>query len=147
MPDLLNLVWRPSAKYPKLEDYQAANPYPYTGPAIYRQDDYTVRFKLFENVANVLVPYVPLFPIEAQIRAARHEAGVPLIVPDPIAEFQVTIGGVDGNEVTCYLDGDVTRTVPDTWTWDVAEVLDLTSQRTWFTGAGSAWGDITRAVA
>lgn len=134
MPTLIDLTWKPSAEASELP----TDVYPHLAPAIYRGDDYTIVVVLLDGVT----PYVPEGTLAAQIRKDRIKAAA--TVGDPLAEFTVTVGGVDGNEVTLDLDGDATALLLDNAYWDLQEALDDGTRRTWFTGRANAWGDITR---
>lgn len=134
MPTLIDLVWKPSAATPTLPD----NVYPHLAPAIYRGDPYTILLRLM----NGDDPYEPEGDLFAQIRSARLNANAD--PGDPLAEFEVTIGGVDGNEVTIHLTPEQTATLPDAGFWDIQEFDGDEPLVTWFTGKTKAWGDITR---
>lgn len=135
MPTLLDLTWKPSAA-------QAALPtdvYPHLGYAIYRNDSYSFSLTLMNGVD----PYVPEGDLSAQIRPARLAASV--TPDDPLLEFAVTVGGVDGNEVTIALTRGQAATLPDNaGFWDLQEEFDEDTATTWFTGKVKAWGDVTR---
>lgn len=133
MPTLFDLTWKPSAAASELP----SDVYPILGPAIYRNDGYSIRFVLLDDET----PYEPEGELHAQIRPARLAAGAD--PGDPLAEFDVT---VDGNEVTISLDADQTAALPDAGYWDLQETFTDSEPRTWFTGKVKVWGDITREV-
>ena len=134
MPALFDLTWKPSASQPDLPD----DVYPTLAPAIYRNDGYSIRFVLADGTAA----YVPEGSLTAQIRSARIPAGA--TVGSALAEFAVTVGGDDGNEVTLELTGTQTAGLPDSSFWDLQQSFGDGEPRTWFTGKVKAWGDITR---
>lgn len=134
MPTLLDLSWKPSAAQSTLP----TDVYPILAPAIYRNDSYSIHFTLMDGVT----PYVPQGDLSAQIRPARLAASA--VPGDPIAEFDVTVGGVDGNEVTIALVRSQCASLPDAAYWDLQEAFDVDDATTWFTGKVKAWGDITR---
>lgn len=135
MPALLDLVWKPSADEPELP----TSGYPYKAPAIYRNDSYSLTFTLTDDGEE----YEPEGVLHAQIRAARLAvgAGEP---SDPIVEFDVVVAG---NVVTIALTRAQAALVPDSAYWDLQEVLDEDTGRTWFTGRVKGWGDVTREAA
>lgn len=137
MPALMDLTWKPSAAQADLP----TDVYPTLAPAIYRNDGYSIHFTLHDGVT---FPYVPEGTLTAQIRPARLAAGV--TAGDPLATFDVTVGGVDGNEVTISLDESQTAALPDAAYWDLQESFVSSPPRTWFTGKVKAWGDVTRPV-
>lgn len=134
MPKLFDLTWKSSAAQEDLP----TDVYPWVGPAIYRNDGYTIHFTLMDGVT----PYEPEGTLTAQIRTKRFAASA--AVTDPLAEFEVTVGGVGGNEVTIALDAEQTAALPDAGFWDLQETFDDSEPRTWFTGKVKAWGDVTR---
>lgn len=134
MPALFDLVWKPSAAQSELPN----GVYPILGPAVYRGQPYDIHYTLMDGAT----PYVPTGILLAQIRPARLKASA--IVGDPLAEFVVTLGGVDGNEVFQGLVAEDTLALPDAWFWDIQEFDGDDPLGTWFTGKGKAWGDITR---
>lgn len=136
MPTLFDLKWKPSKATSELP----TDVYPILGPAIYRGDGYTITLRLLDGAT----PYEPEGTLTAQIRKARLKANA--TVGDPLAEFEVTVAGVDGNEVTIHLTDEQTITLPDEAYWDLQESFDDGDPRTWFTGQANAWGDITREV-
>lgn len=136
MPKLLDLTWKSSAAQEDLP----TGVYPILAPAIYRNDGYSIHFTLLDGTD----PYVPEGTLSAQIRPLR--LGKSATVGDPLAEFEVTVGGVDGNEVTIALDDVQTGALPDAGFWDLQETFDDGPSRTWFTGRVKAWGDVTREV-
>lgn len=136
MPALFDLTWKPSAAQQELP----VDVYPYLGYAIYRNDSYSMRLTLLDGVT----PYVPTGDLSAQIRSARLAASA--TPGDPLADFEVTVGGVDGNEVTIALVRDQAASLPDSGFWDLQEAFDDEEARTWFTGKVKAWGDVTREV-
>lgn len=131
MPKLFDLTWKSSASQEDLP----TDVYPTLGPAIYRNDGYTIHFVLLEDGD----PYEPEGTLTAQIRASRLRASAE--AGDPLAEFEVT---VDVNEVTIALDETQTAALPDVGLWDLQESFDDGPPRTWFTGKVKAWGDVTR---
>lgn len=131
MPALFDLTFKPSAAQPTLP----TDVYPTLGPAIYRNDGYTIHFSLLDGVT----PYEPEGTLTAQIRPARLKASA--VAGDPLAVFEVT---VVTNEVTIALDEDQTAALPDAGFWDLQESFDDGPPRTWFTGKVKAWGDVTR---
>lgn len=137
MPALFDLTWKPSAAQADLP----TDVYPTLGPAIYRNDGYSILFTLLDGAD----PYVPEGTLTAQIRRAR--LGASATAGEPLAEFDVTVAGVDGNEVTIALDETQTAALPDAGFWDLQESFVSGPPRTWFTGKVKAWGDITRADA
>lgn len=134
MPKLFDLTWKSSAAQENLP----TDVYPTLGPAIYRNDGYSIHFVLLDGTD----PYVPEGTLTAQVRRLRLAAGA--TVGDPLAEFDVTVGGVDGNEVTIALTAAQTAALPDAGYWDLQEAFVDAPPRTWFTGKVKAWGDITR---
>lgn len=134
MPDLFDLTFKPSTAAPTLP----TGVYPLLAPAIYRGSPYTIHFSLFDGED----PYVPEGDLFAQIRPERLAANA--TVGDPLAEFEVTIGGDDGNEVTIHLTPEQTATLPDAAFWDIQEFDGDEPLGTWFTGKVKAWGDVTR---
>lgn len=136
MPKLFDLTWKSSAAQEDLP----TGVYPTLAPAIYRNDGYTIHFVLLDGVT----PYVPEGTLSAQIRRARLAANA--TPADPLAQFEVTVGGVDGNEVTIALDGTQTAVLPDSAFWDLQESFVSGPPLTWFTGRVKAWGDVTRVV-
>lgn len=135
MPDLFDLIYKPSAAQPMLP----VDVYPYQGYAVYRNDSYSITFTLTDANDD---PYVPEGDLAAQIRPARLAAGA--TPGDPLAEFAVTVGGVDGNVVTIALVRDQCAALPDSAFWDLQESFDEDTARTWYTGKIKAWGDVTR---
>lgn len=133
MPKLFDLTWKSSA----LQENLPTNVYPTLGPAIYRNDGYSIHFTLLDGAD----PYIPEGTLTAQIRRARLAASA--TVSDPLAEFEVT---VVSNEVTIALDETQTAALPDAGYWDLQESFDVGPPLTWFTGKVKAWGDITREV-
>lgn len=131
MPALFDLTFKPSAAQPTLPD----DVYPTLGPAIYRNDGYTIHFTLLDGVD----PYEPEGTLTAQIRRARLAASA--TPGTPLAEFEVE---VDANEVTISLTAEQTAALPDAGFWDLQESFDADEPRTWFTGKVKAWGDVTR---
>ena len=131
MPALFDLTYKPSAATPDLP----TDVYPTLGPAIYRNDGYSILFTLSDGDT----PYEPEGTLAAQIRASRLSAGATPGVP--LAEFEVT---VDTNTVTIALDAEQTAALPDSAYWDLQESFDDAPPRTWFTGKVKAWGDVTR---
>jgi len=134
MPTILDLVWKPSADAPTLP----TDTYPVLAPAVYRNDGYSIHFTLSDGDD----PYVPEGTLTAQIRKARLAAGA--TPGEPLASFDVTVGGDNGNEVTLDLDETITEALPDSAYWDLQESFVDGPPRTWFTGRVKAWGDITR---
>lgn len=131
MPTILDLIFKPSSTHPI---WVTGDP----PPAIYRNDGYSLHFVLLDGVT----PYVPEGTLAAQIRPTRlPKSATP---GDPLAEFEVTVGGVDGNEVTIALDETQTAALPDAGFWDLQEAFVDGPPRTWFTGKVKAWGDVTR---
>lgn len=131
MPTLFDLTWKPTAAAPNLP----SDVYPILGPAIYRNDGYSIHFTLMDGET----PYEPEGELHAQIRPARLPANAD--PGEPLAEFEVL---VSTNEVTISLDGEQTAALPDDGYWDLQETFDDASPRTWFTGKVKVWGDITR---
>jgi hypothetical protein len=111
--------------------------YPVIGPAVYRNDGYSIRFELNDGDT----PYEPEGTLLAQVRPARLAANA--TPGEPLAEWEVT---VDGNVVTISLDDTQTAALPDAAYWDLQETFDDAPPRTWFTGKVKAWGDVTREV-
>lgn len=136
MPKLFDLTWKSSTQQPDLP----SDVYPYQGPAIYRGDPYTIHFTLLDGED----PYVPTGDLLAQIRLERLAASA--TPGTPLAEFAVTVGGVDDNEVTIHLTPDQTKTLPDSGYWDLQEFDGDDPLGTWYTGRVKAWGDVTREV-
>lgn len=132
MPALFDLVFKPSAAQATLP----TDVYPTLGPAVYRNDGYTIRFLLLDGED----PYEPEGTLTAQIRPLRlAKSATP---GTPLAEFDVT---VSTNEVTISLDEEQTAALPDGPSfWDLQESFDDGPPRTWFTGKVKAWGDVTR---
>lgn len=135
MPALFDLTWKPSASVETLP----TDVYPYLGYAVYRNDSYTITLTLTNED---LTPYVPEGDLSAQIRRARLAASA--TPGDPLAEFDVTVGGDDGNVVTLALTRAQAAALPDNSFWDLQEEFDDDEATTWFTGKVKAWGDITR---
>lgn len=131
MPALFDLNWKPSAAEPDLP----TTGYPYRGHAVYRNDTYTITITLTDGVD----PYEPEGTLAAQVRPARLAANA--TAGDPLAEFDVDVAV---NVVTLTLDREQAASLPDAWYWDLQEVFDDDTARTWFTGKGKAWGDVTR---
>ncbi len=141
MPTLLDLVWKPSVATPELP----TDSFPRQAPAIYRGDGYSLWFVLSDTQYATPVPYVPEGDFQAQVRLSRlRKDEVP---GEPLATFEVTVGGDDGNEEIASLTGDQTAALPDSAFWDIQEVFDDSEPTTWFTGKVKAWGDITRVDA
>jgi hypothetical protein len=136
-PKLFDLTWKSSASQEDLP----TDVYPTLGPAIYRNDSYSIRFILTDEDD---APYVPVGTMSAQIRRARLKANA--TPGDPLADFTVDIAGDDGNEVTISLVRDQAAALPDEAFWDLQEAFDEDDARTWFTGKVKAWGDISRDV-
>lgn len=132
MPTLLDLTWKPSAAQSTLPD----DVYPTLGPAIYRNDGYSIVFTLLNGVT----PYVPEGTLTAQIRPKRLAASA--VPGSPLATFGVT---VVSNVVTLALTAAQTAALPDASFWDLQETFVSSEPRTWFTGKVNAWGDITRS--
>jgi hypothetical protein len=134
MPTLLDLTWIPSAAQPTLP----TDTFPRLGPAVYRNDTYTIHGSLTTEGE----PWVPEGELAAQIRPARLLQNA--TVGDPLADFDVVVGGDDGNEFWLALTRLQAASLPDRWYWDLQETFDDDEATTWFTGKGKAWGDITR---
>lgn len=137
MPTLLDLTFKPSASQSTLP----TGVYPHLGPAVYRNDSYSVTVRLWSDEAGT-VPYEPEGTMAAQIRPARLAAGA--TPGDPLADFTVDVAGAGGNEVTMSLIRSQAAALPDAWYWDLQEEFTDDLAVTWFTGKGKAWGDITR---
>jgi hypothetical protein len=131
MPALFDLTWKPSTAQPDLP----TDVYPTLGPAVYRNDGYSIQFTLMDGET----PYEPEGELFAQIRPARLAAGA--TAGDPLAEFEVT---VLANAITIALDESQTAALPDSGFWDLQETFLDAPPRTWFTGKVKAWGDVTR---
>lgn len=134
MPQLLDLVWRPSATSETLP----TDVFPRQGPAVYRDDSYSLTVRLWSDEEGT-VPYEPEGTMSGQIRPARLTAGA--TPGDPLADWTVDVAS---NIITLSLVRAQSAALPDGWVWDLTEVFDDDLAVTWFTGKGKAWGDVTR---